>query len=169
MHAAHAGGEKPRVLNLFGYTGAASLIAAKAGAEVTHVDASKPAIGWARENQAASGLDAAPIRWILDDARKFVAREVRRGRTYHAILLDPPKFGRGPEGEVWDLFVDLPPLLADCAQPAGARALAPDPDRLCHPRLGPEPRRPRARDAGASRRHADRRRTRACGGTAAAD
>jgi 23S rRNA (cytosine1962-C5)-methyltransferase len=111
-----AGIEKPRVLNLFGYTGAASLIAAKAGAEVTHVDASKRAIVWARENQAASGLDAAPIRWITDDARKFAAREVRRGRTYHAILLDPPKFGRGPEGEIWDLFTDLPALLADCAK-----------------------------------------------------
>jgi 23S rRNA (cytosine1962-C5)-methyltransferase len=118
-------GEKPRVLNLFGYTGAASLIAARAGAEVTHVDASKPAIKWARENQAASGLDAAPIRWIVEDARKYVAREVRRGRTYHAILLDPPKFGRGPEGELWDIFTDLPPLLADCA-----KLLAPGPSRL---------------------------------------
>jgi 23S rRNA (cytosine1962-C5)-methyltransferase len=118
-------GEKPRLLNLFGYTGAASLIAAKAGAEVTHVDASKKAIQWARENQAASGLDAAPIRWILDDARKFTAREVRRGKTYHAILVDPPKFGRGPEGEVWDLFTDLPALLGDCAA-----LLAPGASRL---------------------------------------
>ncbi len=120
-----APGEKPRVLNLFGYTGAASLIAAKSGAEVTHVDASKPAMKWGRENQAASKLDAAPIRWILDDARKFVAREVRRGRTYHAILLDPPKFGRGPEGELWDIFTDLPPLLADCV-----KLLAPGRSRL---------------------------------------
>jgi 23S rRNA (cytosine1962-C5)-methyltransferase len=111
-----AGIEAPRVLNLFGYTGAASLVAARAGADVTHVDASKRAIAWARENQAASGLNAAPIRWIMDDARKFAAREVRRGRTYHAILLDPPKFGRGPDGEVWDLFTDLPGLLADCAR-----------------------------------------------------
>ena len=118
-------GEKPRVLNLFGYTGAASLIAAKAGAEVTHVDASKPAIKWGRENQTASKLDTAPIRWILDDARKYVAREVRRERTYHAILLDPPKFGRGPEGELWDIFNDLPPVLADCA-----KLLAPGPSRL---------------------------------------
>jgi 23S rRNA (cytosine1962-C5)-methyltransferase len=109
-------GEQPRVLNLFGYTGAATLIAAKAGAEVVHVDASKKAIGWARDNQAASKLDAAPIRWIVDDARKFVAREVRRGRTYHCILVDPPKFGRGPEGEVWDLFTHLPLLMADCAK-----------------------------------------------------
>jgi 23S rRNA (cytosine1962-C5)-methyltransferase len=113
---AHVTAEKPRVLNLFGYTGAGSLIAAQAGAEVTHVDASKRAIQWARENQAASKLDAAPIRWILDDARKFAAREVRRGKTYHAILIDPPKFGRGPEGEVWDLFTDLPALLADCVK-----------------------------------------------------
>ena len=94
----------PRVLNLFAYTGAASLLAAKAGAEVTHVDASKKAIAWAKQNQAASQLGDAPIRWILDDARKFVAREVRRGRSYHVILIDPPKFGRGPEGEVWDVF-----------------------------------------------------------------
>lgn len=109
-------GERPRVLNLFAYTGAASLIAAKAGAEVTHVDASKKAIQWAKENQAASKLQDAPVRWILDDARKFVAREVRRGKTYHVILVDPPKFGRGPEGEVWDLFADSPALLNDCAQ-----------------------------------------------------
>lgn len=108
--------EKPRVLNLFAYTGAASLLAARAGAEVTHVDASKKAIQWAKENQAGSGLSDAPLRWILDDARKFVAREVRRGRTYHVILVDPPKFGRGPEGEVWDLFQHLSPLLADCAK-----------------------------------------------------
>jgi 23S rRNA (cytosine1962-C5)-methyltransferase len=115
-------GERPRVLNLFAYTGAASLIAAKSGAEVTHVDASKKAIQWAKENQAASRLGDAPVRWIVEDARKFVAREVRRKRTYHVILVDPPKFGRGPEGEVWDLFTHLPPLLADCAAllaPAG--------------------------------------------------
>ena len=108
-------GERPRVLNLFAYTGAASLVAAKAGAEVTHVDASKKAIQWAKENQAASKLMEAPVRWILDDARKFVAREVRRGKTYHLILVDPPKFGRGPDGEVWDLFTHLAPLMRDCA------------------------------------------------------
>jgi 23S rRNA (cytosine1962-C5)-methyltransferase len=107
--------DKPaRVLNLFAYTGAASLVAAGAGAEVTHVDASKKALAWARENQAASKLGDAPIRWILDDARKFVAREVRRGKSYHLILIDPPKFGRGPEGEVWDVFTHLAPLLRDC-------------------------------------------------------
>jgi 23S rRNA (cytosine1962-C5)-methyltransferase len=107
---------RARVLNLFGYTGAASLLAAAAGAEVTHLDASKKAVQWGRENQAASGLADAPIRWIVDDARKFAAREVRRGRQYDVILIDPPKFGRGPEGEVWDLFADLPALLADCVK-----------------------------------------------------
>jgi len=109
-------GGRPRVLNLFAYTGAASLIAAKAGAEVVHVDASKKAIAWAKENQAASRLGDAPIRWILDDARKFAAREVRRGRSYHMILVDPPKFGRGPANEVWELFEHLPALMQDCAR-----------------------------------------------------
>jgi 23S rRNA (cytosine1962-C5)-methyltransferase len=108
--------EPPRVLNLFGYTGAASLLAAAAGAQVTHVDASKKAIAWAKENQAASKLGEAPIRWILDDAQKFIAREVRRAKTYHVILVDPPKFGRGPDGEVWELFEHLPGLLKDCAK-----------------------------------------------------
>lgn len=116
---------RARVLNLFAYTGAASLLAAKAGAEVTHVDASKKAIAWARENQAASKLGEAPIRWILDDARKFVAREVRRGRVYDVILVDPPKFGRGPGGEVWDLFQHLPTLMEDCT-----KLLAPERARL---------------------------------------
>ncbi len=118
--------EPPRVLNLFAYTGAGSLIAAAAGAQVTHVDASKKAVAWAKENQAASGLGAAPIRWMLDDASKFVAREVRRGKTYDVILVDPPKFGRGPDGEVWDLFTSLPALMKDCAAliaPGGALVL----------------------------------------------
>ena len=109
-------GEQPRVLNLFAYTGAASLIAARHGADVTHVDASKKAIQWAKENQAASKLAEAPLRWICEDARKFVAREVRRGKTYHVILVDPPKFGRGPEGEVWDFFTHMPQLLRDCTK-----------------------------------------------------
>jgi len=108
-------GKTPRVLNLFAYTGAASLLAAAAGAQVTHVDASKKAIAWAKQNQAVSKLGEAPVRWILDDARKFAARDVRRGKTYHLILIDPPKFGRGPEGEVWDVFTHLGPLLRDCA------------------------------------------------------
>jgi 23S rRNA (cytosine1962-C5)-methyltransferase len=109
-------GRPQRVLNLFAYTGAASLLAAKAGGEVTHVDASRKAIGWAKQNQAVSNLGEAPIRWILDDARKFVAREVRRANRYHLILIDPPKFGRGPNGEEWDVFTHLAPLLRDCAQ-----------------------------------------------------
>lgn len=117
--------QKPRVLNLFGYTGAASLIAARAGAEVVHVDASKKAVAWGRDCQAASGLGDAPIRWIVEDARKFAAREVRRGRTYDVILLDPPKFGRGPEHEVWDLFEHLPALMRDAS-----RLLAPGRSRL---------------------------------------
>jgi 23S rRNA (cytosine1962-C5)-methyltransferase len=103
-----------RVLNLFGYTGVASLAAAAAGAEVTHVDASKKSVVYARENAALSGMDGAPIRWIVEDARKYVAREVRRGARYDGIILDPPKYGRGPTGEVWRLFEDLPGLLADC-------------------------------------------------------
>lgn len=107
-------GRPAKVLNLFGYTGVASLVAAKAGAAVTHVDASKKAIGFARENQALAGLEAAPIRWIVEDAMKFVAREERRGSRYDAIILDPPKYGRGPGGEVWDLFTDLPRLVDLC-------------------------------------------------------
>lgn len=118
-------GERPRVLNLFAYTGAASLIAAAAGAEVTHVDASKKAVQWARDNQAASGLAEKPIRWLVDDAIKFTAREVRRGRTYHVILVDPPKFGRGPAGETFELFEHLPRLMSDCAA-----LLAPGPSAL---------------------------------------
>jgi 23S rRNA (cytosine1962-C5)-methyltransferase len=108
-------GATPRVLNLFAYTGAASLIAAANGAEVTHLDASRTAIAWARQNQEVSRLGAAPIRWILEDARKFVAREVRRGRTYDVILIDPPKFGRGPGGEIWEIFEHLGPLLRNTA------------------------------------------------------
>lgn len=104
-----------RMLNLFGYTGVASLVAAAAGAEVVHVDASRKALQAARANAELSGLADRPIRWIQEDARKFVARERRRGRAYEIILLDPPKYGRGPDGEVWDLFSDLPALVRDCA------------------------------------------------------
>jgi 23S rRNA (cytosine1962-C5)-methyltransferase len=114
--AAALGVERPKLLNLFAYTGAASLVAAAAGFEVTHVDASKKAIAWAKENQAASGLGTAPVRWICDDATKFVAREVRRGNRYQAILLDPPKFGRGPANETWRIEDGLAPMLADCAR-----------------------------------------------------
>ena len=107
-------GAPAKVLNLFGYTGVASLIAANAGAEVTHVDASKKAIGWARENQALAGLENKPIRWICDDAMKFLLREEKRGNGYDLILTDPPKFGRGPSGEVWQLFDHLPLMLDVC-------------------------------------------------------
>ncbi|MBV6400945.1 MAG: Ribosomal RNA large subunit methyltransferase K/L [Anaerolineales bacterium] len=102
------------VLNLFGYTGLATLAAASAGAKVTHVDASKKSVSWARENQALSGLSDAPIRWIVDDALKFVQREARRGVKYDGIILDPPKFGRGPKGEVWEVYKSLPNLLETC-------------------------------------------------------
>ena len=106
-------GSQPSVLNLFGYTGLATLAAAAAGARVTHVDASRKSVNWARENQALSGLADKPIRWIVDDALKFVEREARRGARYDGILLDPPKFGRGPKGEVWELYRSLPRLLRD--------------------------------------------------------
>ncbi len=101
------------ILNLFGYTGVASLAAVKAGANVTHLDASKKSIQYAKENQHLSGLDAKPIRWIIDDAVKFVMREARRGVHYEGIILDPPKFGRGPKGEVWEFFKMLPFLLQE--------------------------------------------------------
>jgi 23S rRNA (cytosine1962-C5)-methyltransferase len=104
----------PKVLNLFGYTGLATLAAAQAGAQVTHVDASKKAILIARENQSLSQLSERPIRWLVDDAYKFVNREARRGNRYDGIILDPPKFGRGPQGQVWELFEALPRLLQTC-------------------------------------------------------
>ncbi len=103
-----------RVLNLFGYTGVASLVAAAAGAHVTHVDASKKAIGWARENQVFADLQDKPIRWICEDASKFVQREIRRNNIYDIILLDPPAYGRGPNGEVWQLFDHLPDMMDGC-------------------------------------------------------
>jgi 23S rRNA (cytosine1962-C5)-methyltransferase len=102
---------QPRLLNLFGYTGAASVLAAKAGWAVTHVDASKQSLSWMRENLVASELDEKAVRVILDDALAFAQREVRRGRTYHAILLDPPHYGRGPKGETWRLEEGLAPLI----------------------------------------------------------
>ena len=110
----HEGHKEVNVLNLFGYTGLATLAAASAGAKVTHVDASKKSVGWARENQALSNLTEKPIRWIVDDALKFVQREARRGVKYDGIILDPPKFGRGPKGEVWELYKSLPDLLEAC-------------------------------------------------------
>jgi 23S rRNA (cytosine1962-C5)-methyltransferase len=108
--------QQPKVLNLFGYTGVASLVAAAAGAHVTHVDASKKAITWARENQDLAGLSDKPVRWICEDALKFVQREARRGNRYEIILLDPPAYGRGPSGEVWQLFDNLPEMLDTCRE-----------------------------------------------------
>lgn len=102
-----------QVLNLFGYTGIASLAAAESGALVTHLDASKKSIQYAKENQSLSGMDDKPIRWIVDDAFKYVKREARRGTHYDGIILDPPKFGRGPKGEVWEFFKMLPYLLEE--------------------------------------------------------
>ena len=116
------GGESPRVLNLFGYTGAASLAMAAAGAHVTHVDASKKSVAWAKDNAAASGLADRPIRWLVEDARRWVERETRRGARYEGIVLDPPKYGRGPGGEVWRLFEDLPELARLCAGLLSERA-----------------------------------------------
>jgi 23S rRNA (cytosine1962-C5)-methyltransferase len=117
LDARQRGAGRPlKILNLFGYTGVASLVCAAAGAEVTHVDASKKAVAWARENAALSGLEDRPVRWIVEDARKYVAREVKRGNRYDGIILDPPKYGRGPTGEVWRLYEDLPELIGLCAQ-----------------------------------------------------
>jgi 23S rRNA (cytosine1962-C5)-methyltransferase len=107
-------GRPTNILNLFGYTGLATLSAAAAGAQVTHVDASKKSVSWARENQALSGLSDKPIRWIVEDALKYVQREAKRGVKYDGIILDPPKFGRGPKGEIWEVYKSLPDLLDTC-------------------------------------------------------
>jgi 23S rRNA (cytosine1962-C5)-methyltransferase len=107
-------GRPLRVLNLFGYTGLASLAAARAGAEVTHVDASRKVVTWAHENLTLSGLDDRPVHWIVDDALKFVERQGRRGGIFDGLILDPPKFGRGPKGEVWEFYKLLPNLLSAC-------------------------------------------------------
>ena len=115
-------GDGAEVLNLFGYTGVGTLALAARGARVVHVDASKKSVAAARENAALSGLSDAPIRWLVDDAAKFVAREVRRGRRYDGLILDPPKYGRGPDGEVWRLDKDLRSLLTDCAALLDARS-----------------------------------------------
>ena len=108
-------GPDTSVLNMFGYTGVGSLASAHAGASVTHVDASKKAVASAQANQQLSGMAAAPIRWLTDDALKFMRREVRRARRYDGVILDPPKYGRGPDGEVWELYRDLPELVG-CAR-----------------------------------------------------
>ena len=104
-------GRPVSVLNLFAYTGGATLAAAAAGASVCHVDAAKGMVAWARENAAASGLSGAPVRWIIDDCAKFVEREIKRGRRYDAVIMDPPSYGRGPSGEIWKLEKDLFPFL----------------------------------------------------------
>ncbi len=108
-------GRPVKVLNLFAYTGGATLSAAKAGASVTHVDASKGMVNWARENARASGLEDAPIRWLVDDCVRFVEREIRRGNHYDAIIMDPPSYGRGPKGEVWKIEDSIHPLIRLCA------------------------------------------------------
>lgn len=105
-----------KVLNLFAYTGGATLAAAKAGASVTHVDASKGMVTWARENAAASGLSDAPVRWLVDDCVKFVEREIRRGNTYDGIIMDPPSYGRGPKGEIWKMEENIYPFIQSTAK-----------------------------------------------------
>jgi 23S rRNA (cytosine1962-C5)-methyltransferase len=108
--------EKSKVLNLFAYTGAATMVLAKAGCQVTHVDASKPAITWANENHKLNNLPDDSVRWILDDCVKFVKRELKRGAKYDGIIMDPPAFGHSPSGKTWKFNDDLPGLLNDCAQ-----------------------------------------------------
>ena len=116
-------GRPIKVLNLFAYTGGATLAAAKAGAAVTHVDASKGMVGWAKENAHASSLSEAPIRWIVDDCVKFVEREIRRGNHYDAIIMDPPSYGRGPKGEIWKIEDSVFPLVELCAKLLSDRPL----------------------------------------------
>ncbi|HSI20829.1 MAG TPA: class I SAM-dependent methyltransferase [Verrucomicrobiae bacterium] len=118
--------DKPKVLNLFGYTGVASIIAAQAGALVTHVDSSKSTVFWASDNAKRSALGEKGIRWMVDDVQKFVKRELRRGATYDLIIMDPPVFGRGAKGEVWRLEEHLGPLLTDIAS-----LLSPNPIGFC--------------------------------------
>jgi 23S rRNA (cytosine1962-C5)-methyltransferase len=116
MERALDGLPKPRVLNLFAYTGAASVWLTKRGAFVTHVDASRPALGWAKDNQELNGLPPDSIRWMLEDAAVFVKKEVKRGAQYEGIVMDPPAFGHGPTGKVWKFNEHMPRLVADCVQ-----------------------------------------------------
>lgn len=111
-----SGKKNIKVLNLFAYTGGATCAAAKAGAAVTHVDASKGMVTWAKENAASSGLFDTPIRWIVDDCVKFVEREIRRGNKYDAIIMDPPSYGRGPKGEIWKIEEKIHPLIKLCSE-----------------------------------------------------
>jgi len=115
-----------RVINLFGYTGMATAAAVRAGAEVTHVDASKHAVAWASHNLDLSGLGQAPVRWLVEDARKYLKREIKRKSFYDGIILDPPKFGRGPSGKVWSYFEDISDLLSQCQ-----RVLSSKPKFIC--------------------------------------
>lgn len=114
MEKIKAAGRSVKVLNLFGYTGAATLACLSAGAQVTHVDASRGMVQWAKENAEASGLSDRPVRWLVDDCIKFVQRERRRGNTYDGIIMDPPSYGRGPGGEVWRLEEQLQDLIEQC-------------------------------------------------------
>lgn len=116
-------GRPIKVLNLFAYTGGATLAAALAGASVTHVDASKGMVGWASENARSSNLGEAPIRWIVDDCQKFVEREIRRGNKYDAIIMDPPSYGRGPKGEIWKIEEAIYPFVKLCEQLLSDRPL----------------------------------------------
>ena len=109
-------GRPVKVLNLFAYTGGATLAAAAAGANVTHVDASKGMVGWAKENAVSSGLEKAPIRWLVDDCMKFVEREIRRGNHYDGIIMDPPSYGRGPKGEIWKIEESIHPFIQACTR-----------------------------------------------------
>ena len=116
IKSAAASGRRVKVLNLFAYTGGATVAAAKAGAQVTHVDAAKGMVTWAHENAALSGLEDAPIRWLVDDCGKFVERELRRGNTYDAIIMDPPSYGRGPKGEIWKIQDSIYPFLMNACR-----------------------------------------------------
>ena len=116
IHTEVKNGRPVKALNLFAYTGGATLAAAAAGASVTHVDASKGMVTWAKENAVSSGLGDAPIRWLVDDCVKFVEREIRRGNHYDAIIMDPPSYGRGPKGEIWKIEESIYPLVQLCSQ-----------------------------------------------------
>ena len=116
IHSEVKKGRPVKVLNLFAYTGGATLAAAASGASVTHVDASKGMVTWAKENAVSSGLGDAPIRWLVDDCVKFVEREIRRGNHYDAIIMDPPSYGRGPKGEIWKIEESIYPLVQLCSQ-----------------------------------------------------
>ena len=116
IHAEVKKGRPVKVLNLFAYTGGATLAAAASGASVTHLDASKGMVTWAKENAVSSGLGDAPIRWLVDDCVKFVEREIRRGNHYDAIIMDPPSYGRGPKGEIWKIEESIYPLVQLCSQ-----------------------------------------------------